>query len=130
LNNFTTFLIHHYDDSINWTFSSAVRNKELAASNDGAGVAIIQGNGDMTLKVPMKLENTVVFLQNTKLRYNDGLVIQDIVTFLGTNFVEDMRLKCKIRLSNDAVVLVDIETLNFIENPDIASIPETSKDNF
>ena len=90
---FTTFLIQHYDDSINWAFSSAVKNKELVASNDGAGVAIIQGNGDMTLKVPMSLENIVAFLQNMKLRYNDGLGTQDIVTFLGTNFVEDMRLK-------------------------------------
>jgi hypothetical protein len=53
-----------------------------------------------------------------KLRYNDGLGKQDIVAFLGTNFVEDMRLKCKIRLSNDAVILVIIETLNFIENLD------------
>jgi hypothetical protein len=41
-----------------------------------------------------------------------------------------MRLKCKIRLLNDSVILVDIETLNFIENPDIASIPETSEDYF
>ena len=110
--------------------STAVQKKELEASNDGAGVAIIQGNGDMTLKVPMTLENTVAFLQNMKLRYNNGLGTQDIVTFLGTNFVEDMRLKCKIRLSNDSVILVDIETLNFIENPDIASIPETSEDYF
>jgi hypothetical protein len=99
LNNFTTFLIQHYDDSINWAFSSAVKNKVLAASNDGAGVAIMQGNSDMTLKVPMTLESTVAFLQNMKLRYSDGLGTQDIVTFLGTNFVEDMRLKCKIRLS-------------------------------
>ena len=52
------------------------------------------------------------------------------MTFLGTDFVEDMRLKCKIRLSNDLVILDDIETLNFIENPDIASIPETSEDYF
>ncbi len=52
------------------------------------------------------------------------------MTFLGTNFVKDMRLKCKIRLSKDAVILVDIETLNFIVNPDIASIPETSEDYF
>jgi hypothetical protein len=28
------------------------------------------------------------------------------------------------------VILVDIETLNFIENPDIALIPETSADYF
>ncbi len=60
LNNLTKFLIQHYDDSINWAFSSAVKNKMLAASNDGAGVAIIQENGDMTLKVPMTPVNTVV----------------------------------------------------------------------
>jgi hypothetical protein len=41
-----------------------------------------------------------------------------------------MRLKCKIILSNDMVILVDIKTLNFIKNPDIASIPETSEDYF
>ncbi len=52
------------------------------------------------------------------------------MTFLGTDFVEDMRLKCKIRLSNDAIILVDIKTLNFIENPDIASILETLEDYF
>jgi hypothetical protein len=79
LNTSTPFLIQHYDNSINWAFCSALKNNDLAASNDGAGVAIIQGNGDMTLKVPMTLENTVAFLQNMKLRYNNGLGTQDIV---------------------------------------------------
>jgi hypothetical protein len=65
--------MQHYDDSFYWVFSSAAINKELVASNDGARVAIVQGKGDMTLKVPMTLENTVAFLQNMKLRYNDGL---------------------------------------------------------
>jgi hypothetical protein len=119
--------MRHYDNTINWAFSSAVKNKERAASNDGAGVAIVQENGDMTFEVPLTLENMVAFLQNMKLRYNYGLGTRDIVTFLGTNFVEDMRLKCKIRLSNNLVILIDIETLNFIENPDIASIPEIPK---
>ncbi len=73
MNDFTTFLIQHYDDSINWAFSSAVKNKELAASNDDAGVAIIQGDGDMTLKVPMTLENTVAFLQNMKVEIQQWL---------------------------------------------------------
>jgi hypothetical protein len=63
-----------------------------------------------------------------KLRYNDGSGTRDIVTFLGADFVENMHLKCKIRLSNNLVILVDIETLNFIENLDIASIPETSEE--
>jgi hypothetical protein len=58
-----------------------------------------------------------------KLRYNDGSGTQDIVTFLGSDFVKNMRLKCKIKLANDSVILVDPETLNYIENLDIASIP-------
>jgi hypothetical protein len=43
----------------------------------------------MTLKVPMILENTVAYLKNMKLRYNYGLGTQGLVTFLGTNFVEE-----------------------------------------
>jgi hypothetical protein len=65
-----------------------------------------------------------------KLRYNDSLGTRDIVTFLGADFVENMQLKCKIQLSNNLVILVYIETLNFIENPNIALIPETSEDYF
>ena len=76
----------------------------------------MQGNGDVTIDVPLTLTNLVAFLQGMKLRYNDGSGTQDIVTFLSSDFVEDMRLKCKIKLSNDSVVLVDLETLNFIEN--------------
>ena len=78
----------------------------------------------------MKLTNLVSFFQGLKLRYNDGLATQDIVTFLEAYFVEDMQLKRIIQLSNDLIILVDVETLNFIENPDIASIPENSEDSF
>ncbi len=45
------------------------------------------------------------------------------MTFLGADFVEDMQIKCQIKLSNDSVILVDPKTLNFIANSDIASIP-------
>jgi len=50
------------------------------------------------------------------------------VTFLGADFVEDMQIKCQIKLSNNSVILDDLETLNFIAKSDIASIPQTSKD--
>ncbi len=113
---------------INWAFNSAVKNKDLAASNNGDVVAIVQGKDDTTYDFPQTLENMVAFLQGMKLRYNDGLGTWDIVIFLGTDFVKNMRLKCKIRHSNNLVILVDIETLNFIENPDIASISETSEE--
>jgi hypothetical protein len=50
------------------------------------------------------------------------------VTSLGADFIDDMQLKCKIRKSDDSEILADLETFNFIENPDIASIPQTSAD--
>jgi hypothetical protein len=103
-----------YNDTINWAFTAKVKDLELAASDEGAGLATVQGNGNVSLDIPVKLINL----------YNDGLGTRDIVTFLGADFVEDMQLKCKIQLSNDSVILVDVETLNFIENPDIALIPE------
>ncbi len=39
-----------------------------------------------------------------------------------------MQLKCNIRFSDDSTKLVDHETLNFIKNPDIAIILQTSED--
>ena len=50
------------------------------------------------------------------------------MTFLGADFGEAMQIKCQIKLSNDSVILVDPESLNFIENPDITSIPQTSQE--
>ncbi len=130
LQSFTTLLQPYYDDAVHWAFASESNNNALAQSNKGntvtssdiAGITIVQGNGD----VPLTLTNLVAFLQGMKLRYNDGLGTHDIVTFLGSDFVKDMTLKCKIKLSNDSVILVDPETLSFIENPDMALIQQTS----
>ncbi len=136
LQSFTTFLQPYYDATVHWVFASESKNKALAQSDKGnaitsnadAGIAYLQGNGDVTIDVPLTLTNLVAFLQGMKLIYNDGSGTRDIVTFLSSDFVEDMRLKCKIKLSNNSVILVDPETLNFIKNPDIALIPHTSSD--
>jgi hypothetical protein len=74
------------------------------------------------------LTNLVCFYKDMRLKYNDGRGTQDIVTFLGADFGKDMQIKCQIKFSNDSVILVDPETLNFFANPDIASIPQISKD--
>ena len=50
------------------------------------------------------------------------------MTFLGADFGKAMQIKCQIKLSNDLVIFVDPESLNFIENPDIASILQTSQE--
>jgi hypothetical protein len=39
-----------------------------------------------------------------------------------------MQMKCKILLSDNRTILIDPEMLNFIKNPDISSIPQTSED--
>jgi hypothetical protein len=86
LNVFITFLIQHYNDTINWAFTTKVKDLELAASDEGAGLATVPGNGDVSLDVPVKLTNLVSFFQGMKLRYNGGLGTQNIVTFLGADF--------------------------------------------
>ncbi len=50
------------------------------------------------------------------------------MTFIDADFVDNMQIKCRVKLSNDMIVLVDPETQNFIENPDIVSIPQTSEE--
>ncbi len=63
-----------------------------------------------------------------KLQYNDGNGTRDIITFLGIDYIDDMQLVCMIRRLDDTEMMVAPELLNFIENPDIASIPQTILD--
>ncbi len=111
------------------------KDKELAQSDDGKAIISDNGsaivyvsNNEIFLEVSVTLTNLVSFFQGMRLCYNDGQRTQDIVTFLGADFIEDMQLKCKIQKSDDLVILVKLETLNFIDNLDIASIPQTSED--
>ena len=80
------------------------------------------------MDILLTLTNLVSFIKNMCLKYNNGRGTQDIVTFLGADFVEDMQIKYQINLSNGSVILVDPEILNLITNPNIASIPQTSED--
>jgi hypothetical protein len=47
---------------------------------------------------------------------------------LGLISAKNMQIKCQVKLSNNLVILVDPKMLNHIENPDIASIPQTSEE--
>jgi hypothetical protein len=120
-------LSSYYDDGINWPFSSKTKDKAIAYSNDDGGTVFIDGD-TVTLDIPMTVQNMSSFLQGMKLRYNDGNGTRNVVQFLGVDFINGMQLKCNIRLSNDSTKLVDPETLDFIENPDIAIIPQTSEE--
>jgi hypothetical protein len=112
LDTYTSQVTRHYDDKVSWAFANEVKDKSHV-------------EGD---KIEIGLEDATSFLQGMKLLYNDGSGTKDLVTFLGVDYVEDMQLKCQVQLSDGSKVLVYPEMLNYIENPDIASIPQTSDD--
>jgi hypothetical protein len=129
LEAFSTILSSFYDDKIHWALASKEKVDELANldDKDGNNILTIRDN-EVMLEMPVTLTNLVSFFKDMKLKYNDGQGTRDIVTFLGADFGEAMQIKCQIKLSNDLVIFVDPESLNFIENPDIASIPQTSQE--
>jgi hypothetical protein len=120
LKAFSTILSSFYDDKICWALASKEKVDELANLDDNNGDNILTiGDNEVTLDMPVTLTNLISFFKDMKLKYNDGQGTRDILTFLGADFGEDMQIKCQIKLSNDLVILVDPESLNFIENPDI-----------
>ncbi len=119
---FSTILSRFYNDKICWALASKEKVDDLANLDDKDGDNILTFGDNLTLT------NLVSFFKDMKLKYNDGQGTRDIVTFLGADFGKAMQIKCQIKLSNDSIILVDPESLNFIKNPDIASIPQTSQD--
>jgi hypothetical protein len=129
LEAFSTILSSFYDDKIRRALTSKEKINELANLDDNDGDNILTiGDNEVTLDIPVTLTNLVSFFKDMKLKYNDGQGTRDIVPFLGADFDEAMQIKCQVKLSNDSVILVDPESLNFIENPDIASILQTSQE--
>jgi hypothetical protein len=125
LQSFTTFLMPYYNDMDNWAYMAISKDKELAQLNDGKAIVSDEGStliyisdNKIYLDVPVTLTNLVSFFQGMHLRYNDGQGTQDIVTFLRADLLDDMQLHCKIQKTNDLVILVNLKTLNIIENPD------------
>ncbi len=123
-----------YDDAIIWAFASKGKLHTLPQLYDGdsivnnGGSIVYADDSGIMMDVPLMLMNLISFFDGVRLWYNNGSGTRDAVTFIGADFVDDMQIKCKVKLSNDTVILVDPETLNFIENLDIASIPQTFED--
>ncbi len=135
LQSFTTFLMPYYNDTVNWAYKAISKDKELAQLDDGKAIVSEDGSAlvyisdnEISLYVPVTLTNLVSFFQGMCLHYNDGQGAQDIVTFLGAEFLDNVQLQCKIQTFNDLIILINLETLNFIENPDIALIHQTLAD--
>ncbi len=128
LQAFSTTISKFYDDKICWALASKEKVDELANLDDNGGCILTIGEHEVTLDIPKLLTYFVFFFKNMKLKDNDGQGTRNIVTFLGADFGKNMQIKYQVKLSNNSVVLVDPKMLNYIENPDIASIPQTSED--
>ncbi len=93
----------YYDDRIHWAYASISKDKDLACLDDGKSILSEDGsaivyvtNSKVSMTVPTTVTNLVSFFQDMRLCNNDGQGSQDIVTFLGADFIDDMQLKCKI----------------------------------
>jgi hypothetical protein len=137
LDLFSTTASKYYNNSINWAFASKDKLNDLLDDVDKNGdpipitqddVVVYKNDNEVLIDLPLTLTNLISFFDGMKLRYNNGNGTRDIVTFIGADFVDDMQIKCKIRLSNNSTILVNLETLNFQKNPDIALIPQTSEE--
>jgi hypothetical protein len=105
-NAYTTYVANYIDDTIHWAFLS---DKRYVPSQK------------------LRSDDKVGFLQGMKLLYNSGDGVKDVATFQGIDFVDGMQRSCKIGRSDGSTSVVLPETLLFIENPDIASIPQTTE---
>ncbi len=129
-----TTILNFYNDTVNWAFTSKDKIIEFT-QNEGDygpinsdGAIVYADENETTIDIPVMLLNLISFFNGMKLKYNNGNRTRDIVTFVRADFVDDMQIKCKMKLSNNTIILMDQEMLNFIENPDIASNLQTSED--
>jgi hypothetical protein len=94
----------YYDDMVNWAYTTSSKDKELAQSDDGnsilsedASAVFYASDSKVSITVPVTVTNLVSFFQDMRLQYNDGQGAQNVVTFLGADFFDDIQLKCKIQ---------------------------------
>jgi hypothetical protein len=124
----TSHLSKYYNNTINWAFSLQVKGMELAYSDDGDVVVMLDSEGGISFDMPISIDNVISFMKGIKLQYNNDNGIQDIVTFLGMDYVDDIQMVCHIQWLDRSKLLAVPQILNFIEIPDIASIPQTNKE--
>ena len=64
--------------------------------------------------MPASVDDFISFRKGMKLHYNDGNGIQEIVTFLGKDYVNDMQMVCHIQQSDRTELLAVPHMLNYI----------------
>ncbi len=72
-------------------------------TENGAIIYIIEN--EISMDVPLTLTNLISFFDGMHHRYNNGNGTQDIVPFVGADFVDDMQIKFKVKLLNNNIFL-------------------------
>ncbi len=94
---FTSHLSKYYNDTVHWALFSKVKDTELASSDDGDVVVMLDSEGGISFDMLVSIDNVISFMKGMKLRYNNGDGIWDVVTFLGMDYVDDMQMVCHIQ---------------------------------
>jgi hypothetical protein len=105
-----------------------VKDTKLVYSDDGDIVVMLDSEGGISFDMPISIDIVTSFMEGMKLSYDNGNGIWDIVTFLGIDYIDNMQMVCHIQRLDGTELLVVPQMLNFIKNPDIASIPQTNKE--
>ncbi len=122
------FVCIHYNDTVQWAFSSKVKDTELASSDDSGIVVMLDSEGGISFDMLFPIDNVISFMKGMKLWYNTGNGIWDIVTLLEMDHVDDIQMVCHIQRPDGTELLAVPQMLNFIENPDIVSTAQTNKE--
>jgi hypothetical protein len=100
----------------------------LASDDNGDAIVTVDSEGGVSFALSATVDNVLLFMRGMKLWYNDGNWTRDIIALLDIDYGDDMQMVCLIQRSDNTEFLVVPEMLNFIENPDIASIPQTNEE--
>jgi hypothetical protein len=57
LSALTLHLSKYYNDTVHWAFSSKVKDTELASSDDGDIVVMLDSEGGISFDIPVSIEN-------------------------------------------------------------------------
>ncbi len=64
---FTTHLSKYYNDTVHWAFSWKVKDTELASSDDGDVIVMLDSEGGISLDMSASIENVISFMKGMKL---------------------------------------------------------------
>jgi hypothetical protein len=64
---FTSHLSKYYNNTVYWAFSLKVKDTELASSDDGDVIVMLDSEGGISFDMPVSIDNVISFMKGMKL---------------------------------------------------------------